>query len=301
MYKVNSQDVIFNFKPNMEAVLKVPSASLVHFDSNDCFFQQVTSNDDVLSEVDQNRLNPATGPVYVEGAEPGDLLQVDILAIDVAESGCAAVVPGHGALKDEAEEAIVRVIPIRNGAAHYLGLKLPIQPMIGVIGVAPKAEDGEWPTATPWKHGGNMDTRDIRKGTTLYLPVAQPGALFALGDVHALMADGEVCFTGLEIPADVLVRLTVLKGVKSEWPILETETETMVIASGEDLEEATASASSAMVGAMARALDVQWEEAYILASLVMDTRISQVVDPTMTVRAVLKKDVITTERILANL
>lgn len=301
MYKVKSENVIYSFEPKMKPVMEVESGSIVHFESNDCFFQQVKSNHDVLNEIDKDRLNPATGPVYVKGAKPGDLLKVDILAIDVATSGCAAVVPGHGALKDEAKEAIVRIIPIKEGYAQFLGLNLPIKPMIGVIGVAPAEADGSWPTATPWKHGGNMDTHDIRKGRTLYFPIAQEGALFALGDCHALMGDGEVCFTGLEIPADVIVRLTVIKNLKSEWPVLETEDETMIIASGKDLEEATKNATSAMVGAMARALKVKWEEAYILASLVLDTRISQVVDPTMTVRAALSNNILNTEQILKNL
>ncbi len=295
---VEGRHVVYAFTPEMEPVLTVDDGSIVTFESNDCFFQQVKTNEDVLDSIDHDRLNPATGPVYVRGAEPGDLLKVDIMAIDVADQGVAAVVPGEGALREEAKEKIVRVIPIVEGAAEYLGLRIPLKPMIGVIGVAPSDEDGPCPTDTPYKHGGNMDTHDIRKGTTLYFPVGQPGGLFALGDCHALMGDGEVCFTGVEIPADVTVRLSVVKGVKSIWPILETETETMVIASAKTMEEATRDSVSQAVGALAKIFDCMWEEAYVLASMVVDARISQVVDPLLTVRAVIPKTIATTEQIL---
>ncbi|MDD3418005.1 MAG: acetamidase/formamidase family protein [Eubacteriales bacterium] len=295
---VEGRHVVYAFTPEMEPVLTVDDGSIVTFESNDCFFQQVKTNEDVLDSIDHDRLNPATGPVYVRGAEPGDLLKVDIMAIDVADQGVAAVVPGEGALREEAKEKIVRVIPIVEGAAEYLGLRIPLKPMIGVIGVAPSDEDGPCPTDTPYKHGGNMDTHDIRKGTTLYFPVGQQGGLFALGDCHALMGDGEVCFTGVEIPADVTVRLSVVKGVNSIWPILETETETMVIASAKTMEEATRDSVSQAVGALAKIFDCMWEEAYVLASMVVDARISQVVDPLLTVRAVIPKTIATTEQIL---
>ena len=166
-----------------------------------------------------------------------------------------------------------------DGAAEYLGLRIPLRPMIGVIGVAPSDTDGPCPTNTPNKHGGNMDTHDIRKGSTLYLSVRQEGALFALGDCHALMGDGEVCFTGVEVPAKVTVRLSVVKNTVSTWPILETETSTMIIASATTLEEATQKSVSQTVDALAKVFDCMWEEAYILASIVVDVRISQVVDP----------------------
>ncbi len=296
---VEGKHVVYSFSPDMQPVLTVDDGDIVVFGSNDCFFQQVQSNSDVLDRIDHERLNPATGPVFVNGAKPGNLLKVDIMAIDVvAGQGVTAVVSGEGAVTDEVEENIVRVIPIVDGAAEYLGLRIPLKPMIGVIGVAPSDEDGPCPTNTPYNHGGNMDTHDIRKGSTLYLPVRQEGALFALGDCHALMGDGEVCFTGVEVPAQVTVRLSVIKDTVSAWPILETETETMIIASENTLEEATKKSVSQTVGALAKIFNCMWEEAYILASMVVDVRISQVVDPKMTVRAVVPKTIATTEQIL---
>lgn len=298
---VKGKNVIYEFSHDMKSVLTVSDGSIVQFESNDCFSQQVLKESDVLEKINQDKLNPATGPVFVEGAEAGDLLKVDILSIDLADSGCSAVVPGHGVLPEEGKEAIVRIIPVKDGYALYHGLRIPIKPMIGVIGVAPKNDGERWATATPWKHGGNMDTHDIRKGSTLYFPVEQKGALFALGDCHAVMGDGEVCFTGLEIPANVTVRLTVIKNRTIDWPILDTETEVMIIGSGADIEEACKHALSPMVKALHRRHKMTWDEAYILASLVVDMRISQLVDPKMTVRAAISKHYLTSEELISAL
>lgn len=301
MHVVNGEQVIYAFAPQMDPVLSVDAGDIVLFKSNDCYYQQVTAETQSITALDRERVNPATGPVFVVGAEPGDVLQVDILVIDVADKGVAVTVSGMGGLPDEAKKSIVRVIPIVDGAAEYAGLRLPIRPMIGVIGVAPGDADGPCPTDTPYKHGGNMDTKDIRQGSTLYLPVRQTGALLALGDCHALMGDGEIGLSGLEICADVTVRLSVLKKQNMTWPMVKTETFTAIIGSGDTLEEATRFAMSDAVRALSKALAISWEEAYILASLVVDARISQVVDPKRTVRAVISKTIATTEQILNGL
>jgi amidase len=301
MQKVSGEHVVYAFSPDMTPVLEVESGEIVHFESNDCFYQQVQMESHVLDGIDHDRLNPATGPVYVRGAEPGDLLRVDILAIDVQAQGVAAVVPGEGILSEEAKEAIVRVIPVENGEAVFKGIRLPLRPMIGVIGVAPGDEDGPCPTDTPFRHGGNMDTNEIVKGHTVYFPVRQPGALFALGDCHGLMGDGEICFTGLEIPADVFVRLTVVKNKRAVWPILQTADATQIIASGPTLEAALKDAMKVAVDLLAAAFSLMWEDAYLLASLTVDAKISQVVDPLVTVRASIPKWLVSTEALLAEL
>ncbi|HOO12248.1 MAG TPA: acetamidase/formamidase family protein, partial [Bacillota bacterium] len=170
---VSGDRVIYNFSPNMEAVTKVSPGDIFKVETNDCFYQQITSEEQVLTEIDYDRLNPATGPIYVEGAEPGDLLKLKIVSIDVKDRGVAAVVPNEGVLGDQVTKPIIRVIKIEDGHAIFHGVKLPVRPMIGVIGVAPSGEDGEWATDSPWKHGGNMDTADIKAGSTLYFPVNQ--------------------------------------------------------------------------------------------------------------------------------
>lgn len=285
----------------MEPIASVLPGDIFKVETNDCFFQQVLSEEQDLKDLDYGRLNPATGPIYVEGAEPGDLLKVKIISIDVKDKGIAAVIPNGGLLGDQVTKSIIRIINIEDNHALFQGVKIPISPMIGVIGVAPAKEDGEWTTDTPWKHGGNMDTKDIKAGSTLYFPVNQEGALLALGDCHALMADGEVCFTGLEIPAEVTLKVDLIKNKSVKWPLLETDEYTMVVASGDNLDHAVYEATSNAVEYIKNSLGIEWEEAYILASLSVDLKISQLVDPKITVRAAIPKYLVATEKLIDSL
>jgi amidase len=298
---ISGDKVIYKFSPDMKAVESISPGDVIKVETNDCFYQQITSEDQVLTEIDYDRLNPATGPIYVEGAEPGDLLKVKIVSIDVKDKGVAAVVPNEGALGDQVTKPIIRVLSIEDNNAIFHGVNLPIKPMIGVIGVAPSEEDGPRATDSPWKHGGNMDTTDIRAGSTLYFPVNQKGALLALGDCHAIMGDGEICFTGLEVPAEVTLEIDLIKDKTIKWPLVETDEYTMVISSGDNLDEAVYEATSQAVNHIKDSLDIEWEDAYILASLTVDLKISQVVDPKMTVRAAIPKHVVSTEKLLESL
>ncbi|NMB07622.1 MAG: acetamidase/formamidase family protein [Tissierellia bacterium] len=298
---ISNEKVIYKFKHEMEYVEKILPGEIVKVKTNDCWFQQITTEDQVVKEINYEILNPATGPLYIEGAEPGDLLKVKILCIDVESKGSAVAVPNEGVLGDKVENPTVKIINIEDNYAIFNDIKLPIEPMIGVIGVAPAKEDGEWATESPWKHGGNMDTKDIKVGSTLYFPVKQKGALLALGDCHAIMGDGEICFTGLEIPAIVTLEIDLIKNKTVKWPLLETKEHTMVIASGDDLEEAIYEATNEAVEHIKNCLNIKWEEAYILASLSVDLKISQVVDPKATVRATIPKYVTTTKNIIESL
>lgn len=298
---VSGDRVIYKFSPDMEAITTVSPGDVFKVETNDCFYQQITSEKQVLTEIDYDRLNPATGPIFVEGAEPGDLLKLKIVSIDVKDRGVAAVVPDEGVLGDQVTKPIIRVIEIEDGHAIFHGVKLPIRPMIGVIGVAPLVEDGEWATDSPWKHGGNMDTTDIKAGSTLYFPVGQRGALLALGDCHAIMGDGEICFTGLEIPAEVVLEVDLIKGKATKWPLVETDQHTMVISSGDDLEEAIYEAATQAVNHIKDSLGIEWEDAYIMASLSVDLKISQVVDPKATARAAIPKYVIPTQKLIESI
>lgn len=299
MKVISGSKVIYNFTHDMGHVESISPKDIIKVETNDCFFQQIIKEDQVMTEIDYDRLNPATGPIYVEGAEPGDILKVKILDIDVADKGVAAAVPGEGVLGNQV--TTIKVINIENDYAIFNGIKLPIEPMIGVIGVAPAEKDGNWPTETPWKHGGNMDTTDIKAGSTLYLPVNQEGALLALGDCHAIMGDGEICFTGLEIPAVVTLEIDLIKEKTIEWPLVETDEYTMIIASGNDLDDALYFATNEAVKYIRDSLELEWEDAYILASLVVDMKISQVVDPKKTIRAAIPKHVVSTEKLIESL
>ncbi|MDU5081850.1 acetamidase/formamidase family protein [uncultured Tissierella sp.] len=298
---ISGNKVIYKFTNLMDHVEVISSGDVIKVKTNDCFFQQIYNEEQVLTEIDYDRLNPATGPIYVEGAEQGDLLQVKVISIDVANKGVAAVVPNEGVLGDQVSKPMIRVVDIIDGYAIFHGIKLPIRPMIGVIGVAPAKEDGEWATDSPWKHGGNMDTNDITAGSTLYFPVNQKGALLALGDCHAIMGDGEICFTGLEVPAEVTLEINLIKDKKIKWPLLETDGYTMVIASGNNLDSALYEATSETVKYLEGALGLEWEDAYILTSLAVDLKISQVVDPKKTIRAAIPKYIISTERLIQSL
>lgn len=295
---IKGNNVIYKFANEMEYVHKISPKETFLVETNDCFFQQVQDENMIMSELDYDCLNPATGPIFIEGAEPGDLLKIKIIDIEVENKGVTMTFSGEGILGDQAAKTKARILPIKNGHAIFNGIKIPISPMIGVIGVAPSKEDGEWQTAAPWKHGGNMDTTDIKAGSTLYFSVNQKGALLALGDCHAVMGDGEICFTGLEIPAKVTLEADVIKNKKIKWPLVETKDATMIVASGDNVDQAIYEASSQAVNHLKDGLNFEWEDAYMLASMTMDLKISQVVDPKITVRASIPKNILSTEELI---
>lgn len=301
MITIHRNNMINKFTTDMPTVATVESGECVHFECNDCFSQQVQSSEDIVATLNPDSLNPATGPIHIQGAEPGDILKVDILDIQVHNQGSMAIVEGAGFLDEETTQSMTKIIPVRDGLVHFNDLRIPIRPMIGVIGVAPRPEDGEWTTDTPWKHGGNMDTTEITKGTTLYFPVGVEGAKLALGDCHAIMGDGEICITGLEIPADVYLRVTVIKDKPLIWPLLQTSEATYIIGSGKTIDEATKASMSESVKLLSQALNYPWEEAYMLGSLVINGQISQCVNPMKTVRAEIPQSIATTEQIIAAL
>jgi amidase len=299
MLKVSVKDAIYIFEPEMSPAASVKPGEVFKVETDDCFCGQIKSEKTLCSEIDFDRINPATGPIRIEGAEPGDTLAVEIIGMDLADHGVAVAVPGEGLLGDSVERPSTKIIPIKDGQCLFSGLSLPVKPMIGVIGVAP--EEGAFPTGTPWSHGGNMDTKDIGPGAILYLPVRRPGALLAMGDCHAVMGDGEVCCSGCEVATTVTLRTSLIKGRSRKWPILETSEGLSVIVSGEDLDSVLSEATSEAVDMLKTGLGLSWEDAYVLSSLVMDLRISQLVDPKKTVRGVIPKGVMSPSRLFGNL
>ena len=260
--------------------------------TNDCFDQQVKTNEDIVSDIDFGRVNPATGPIFIEGAEIGDTLKVEIIDIEINDHGSIVVLPGAGVLGEQVTQPLTRIVSIEDDYVNFLGIKAPIDPMIGVIGVSPGKDQEGVVTGTPFNHGGNMDTTDIRKNTTLYFPVRETGAMFALGDVHAIMGDGELCVSGLEVEAKVTVKASLIKNKQLKWPLLENETEYMIIGSGETMEKAIEVTATEMTQLVAETHQILWEEAYMYSSLFVDYRISQAVNPMKTVRAAVKKDLL---------
>ncbi len=238
--------------------------------------------------------NPTTGPLYVEGAEPGDTLVVEVIDIELPGEGTVAIIPGFGALEGwlNLMEPRRKVCEIENGIITYVrddGKKLELEadPFIGTIGVAPEVEAVS--SLTPGRHGGNMDCPDIRPGNKLLLPVTRPGALFKLGDVHAVQGDGEVCGVAVEVDAVVTLKFGLRKGWTINWPRIEAPDEIMTVGSARPLEDAARHAFREMVEWMVA--DHGWErdDAYMFLSIAGKARIAQIVDPLYTVVAKLSK------------
>ncbi len=278
---------VFALGDNKENAVKVQQGEILEFHTRDCFNNQIDSEDYVMDVLDWDHINPATGPVYVEGAEKGDVLKVEILDIVLDDMGTMCCLPENGVLGADITENQIKKVPVKDGKAIFNQFSLPLNPMIGVIGVAPENESV--PCGTPGRHGGNMDNTKIAKGATLYLPVFHDGAYFGCGDVHACMGDGEIMVSGVEIGAVVKVKLTVIKGVCIDNPRLEDAENIYTIASHEDLEKAIYTATKDMCGVLQKHLGYTLNEAGMLMSAAGNLQFCQVVDPERTVRMAIPK------------
>jgi len=286
--RVSSQKVVFTADKNNPPVLTVASGQRVIFECRDAFNQVIQTDQDLPVNFDMERINPATGPVYVEGAEPGDTIEIHIEKISVASQGACCIIPEFGFLAAEYPKPWTKIIPIKDGVAIFTDkIKIPIEPFPGTIIVAPA--EGSHGTLIPKEYGGNMDSKACKEGTIVYLPVFVEGALVAIGDVHAVQGDGEVCGTAIEIDADVQVKLVVNKKKKIKRPQYETAEYFMTTAWAETTEEAAKLALQDMIDWLILEKNLSREEAYALCSCTVDMRISQLVDITPGVRAVLPK------------
>jgi acetamidase/formamidase len=234
-----------------------------------------------------------TGPVFVRGAERGDTLQVDILsAAPTMDWGFVAIMPLLGTLPDEFTEYETvhpRIDRARGVCRLPWGTELPLAPFFGVIATAPPPEWGRVTTNVPRAFGGNMDNKELKPGTTLYLPVFNEGALFYAGDGHGVQGDGEVCVTALETGLSGAFRLTVRKDLRLERPFAETETHLMSIGLDEDLDDAAKQAVREMVREVCARTNLSRNQAYMLCSLAGDLRVTQTVDGNKGVHMLLAK------------
>jgi len=251
----------------------------------------------IVTEVTGDRRGPGghilTGPVYVEGAQPGDALQVDILSIDPAidygYNGCS------GFLRENCSPNVpIRIILLDKKtmtAAFAPGIVIPMRPFFGSMGVAPAPEVGRVSSTPPGTHAGNLDNKDLVAGTTLYIPVFVPGALFEVGDGHVAQGDGEVDQTAIETSLRGRLRLTVRKGMKLAWPRAETPTHYMSMAADKDLTIATKTAIQEMIDFLAATKGLSKHEAYQLTSVAGDVAITQLVDQTLGVHVKMPKSI----------
>lgn len=290
MKKLTSDKVIFEMSKENEPVLAVDSGAKVIFETLDCFSGEVCSAEDTVSNIDFAKVNPATGPLFVNEAEVGDTLKVTINRIKIAEQGVILTAPGLGLLADGIEQEETIIVEVTDEFAKYKGLEIPLRKMIGVIGTAPAGAPVN--TGTPHDHGGNLDTISIGEGATIYLPVNVKGALLAMGDMHAAMGDGEIMGAGLEVAGEIEVEVEVLKDAQFPLPFVETEDLYMTLASRETMEEASQLALNNMVQFLQTKTDLTFNQAGMFLSMAGDLKVSQAVNPNKTMRVEVQKKVI---------
>jgi acetamidase/formamidase len=292
---------------SLDPTLTVEPGDVVRFECRDAVDRQVdvqTTAADV-TDISFDPVHPITGPVAVEGAEPGDVLEVELLDLQHKGWGYTAFWPGEmelGLLPEDFEDPGLHVWDLEGEVGHFVdGIEVPLDPFPGVIGVAPD-EAGEHDTLPPRSVGGNMDVKHMTAGSTVYLPVEVENALFSVGDCHAAQGDGEVCVTGVEAPMFVTARFDVRSGMDIEQPQFETRgpftptgrDEPMYGTTGisDDLMEATKKAVRQMIDHLHEERGLSRGEAYILCSAAVDLKISEVVDaPNWTVSAYLPESI----------
>lgn len=285
------------FSSTIPPVLTVPSGAVVEVHTKEATDGQLTprsSSEDVLN-LDFDPIHPLTGPIYVEGAQPGDVLEVVLHEIELGDWGWTAVTPGFGLLADEFRDPFLKTFRFEAGATHAdfgNGISVPLHPFPGVMGVAPATEE-LLTTIPPRANGGNMDNPYMTVGTTVYFPVFVEGALFSIGDTHAAQGNGEVCGTAVEAPMRIVLSLRVLEEAR---PIPEPQYETdefyAVTAFAETLDEAARKATRYMIDYLEAERGLERQEAYALASIAADLEISEVVDvPHVLVSMHIPKDI----------
>ena len=270
MKKLSNKEVVYTMSKDNPPVLAIESGERVYLETLDCFSNQIKKEEDKVGEIDFARVNPGTGPIYVKDANPGDVLKVTIHRIDLKEQGVSIVSPGMGLLPNKITEEVSVIIPVRDKKIHFRNYEFPITPMVGVIGTAPKGEPV--PTGYPGTHGGNMDCPRITEGAVVYLPVDVPGALFAAGDLHAAMGDGEVSISGVEISGGIDLTLEILKDVDIPTPSVHSQGTYSYITTDHSPMVASQKAVEGMVSYVSKVLELTFEESLMLLSDVGNLR-----------------------------
>ena len=289
--------------------LRIAPGDTLHLECQDASGAQVHPGMTVdgFLAIDRGRIHALTGPIFVQGADPGDVLQIDVLEVAHKGWGWSSVIAGLGFLKERFAEPYLFHWQLDGAVSKSLAPAIvPLRPFCGVMGVAP-AEDGDFRTRPPGIFGGNMDVRELCGGATLYLPVLSPGALFSAGDAHAAQGDGEVCINGIECPTDVTLCFHLHKQRPLAGPLIESaasrrpeagEDAWIVVESGTDAIAAARAGTSRMIDLLAERWGFSDVHAYLLCSVAMHLRLSQVVnEPMFTVSAALPKHVLPRRRL----
>ena len=277
--------------PNLTPVVSVQQGEEVLLETHDCFEGQIQTSADLLSELDWEHVNPATGPVFIQGAMPGDVLRIKLLEIKVGPQSSMVTLPGEGALGDMITEMETTILRLEGDQVVYKDkVRVPARPMIGVIGVATAGEPV--PTGTPGPHGGNIDCTLVSQGNAIYFTVGVEGAMFGAGDMHAAMGDGEIVVCGAETPGSVRFTAEVvdLKGLPT--PFVETPDLVATVYSAVSLDEAVSGAIHNMAQFLMEFAGIPLNDAGMLMSLAGQLKFCQVVDPLKTVRFEFPKSVL---------
>lgn len=291
MIRIGREHIVYSFDKAHPPVTAIDPGTVVCFETWDARTGSVRSERDLFATPHPKGPNPATGPVAVRGAEPGDVLVVEILDIRLGSRGFTGIRPKLGVLGHLIGDYRTKMLDIVDGRVVFNDkIRFPVRPMVGVIGTAPDGDGvGD---LHPGPHGGNMDHNDVRVGARVHLPVFVPGALLAIGDVHATMGDGEVSITALEICGEVTVRVELEKGEKIARPWIEFPDCWITTGDGPVIGDAIRVACEQMAAFLQRRLGLPVEEAYMLLSIRGDVKVSQCCEPSMvaaTARVVMPK------------
>ena len=283
----------YGWDNSFEPVMIVAPGDIVEFRTVDASGAQLNAKSDVhdVAALDFSKVNPVNGPVFIDGAVPGDSIKVTILSFNMAAWGWTANIPGFGLLADQFPEPALhlwQIDPATLKPAMYGAIgRVPLKPFCGTIGLSP-ALPGLHSIVPPRRVGGNLDIRDIGAGTELYLPVEVTGALFSVGDIHAAQGDGEVCGTAIETEATIAVRFDLIKGENLAFPRfttvgpvtnhLDSKGYEVTVGVGPDLQEGARSAVMGMIDLLGTRYGMSAVDAYMLCSVCADLRISEIVD-----------------------
>lgn len=287
---ISSENVIFEMSKDNKPALTAKSGDTVIFDALDCFSNTVKTEEDTVSTIDFSQVNPATGPLFIEGAEPGDTLKVTIHTIEMDNQGVMVAAPGLGQFGDDISKEETLIAKVIGNSVEFNGLNIPMNKMVGVIGTAPEGEPVN--TGTPGDHGGNLDTTLITEGSSIYLPVNTEGALLAMGDCHAAMGDGEIMGTGVEIPAEVTVTVEVLKDCNYPLPLVETDKVVATLGSRDTMEASTKLALENMKQYIKDHSDFNDNQVGMFMSAVANVKACQLVNPRYTMRVEVPKNLL---------
>jgi len=273
MIKINKENHTYDYDKDNEPVATASVGEKIIFETVDGFGDQFKTEEDLADSIDMSHINPNTGPLFINGATPGDILVIKILDIKPEDHGVLTLIPGEGKLRQYVKAPLTRIVRIENGKTIFSNdLVIENRPHVGTIGTTPV---GRIPTGLIGNHGGNMDCPEAGIGAKLYFPVFVEGALLQMGDVHANMGEGEICI-GVECGAEVTIEIVeVLKDRFIPAPIIETEKHWYVVSNAPSLKEAVRIAAKRMADFLSYKLGVSLEEATLLVSIAGNVRIAQ--------------------------